>query len=154
MKYYDFHKAKRLIEKYKNDINSASLGMHEDWFWTAEDIWENGEYIRVLPDNADELQEQYIEARNKGLSMYLPHKDDENAEPNPEFDKYTAHCISGIYGSAWATPTLQLCFKDDTEKMIPCHDNGESDGRITGSWPLGVLSGPVQANITPLSYED
>lgn len=154
MKNYDYLKAKRLIEKYKDNLISATLGMHEDWFWTAETVWEEGEYKRELPDNADYLNELYIKARQNGLPMYLPHKDGENPEPNPEYDKYTAHCISGIYGSGWATPTLQLCFKDDTEKMIPCHDNGESDGRIPGSWSLGVLSGPVQTNITSLSYED
>lgn len=44
MKLYDFEKAKTLIEKHKNKIVSAYLGMHEDWFWTAEAVFEEGEY--------------------------------------------------------------------------------------------------------------
>ena len=48
MKNYNFKKAKELIENSKDCIISASLGMHEDWFWTAETIWENGKYTREL----------------------------------------------------------------------------------------------------------
>lgn len=44
MRMYDYKKAKRLIEENASDIVSASLGMHEDWFWTAETIWENGTF--------------------------------------------------------------------------------------------------------------
>ena len=152
MKNYNFNKAKQLIEESKDNLASASLGMHEDWFWTAETIWEGGEYKRILPDNADELQEQYIKARTNGLSMYLKKEEGEDfAKPNPVYEQLTAHCINGIYGSGWATPTLQLCFKDGSEKMIPCHNNGESSGNAPLSWTLGVLSGPVQTNISPLT---
>jgi hypothetical protein len=44
MKKYDFAKARDLIESEKEILASASLGMHEDWFWTAETIWKNGKY--------------------------------------------------------------------------------------------------------------
>jgi len=84
MKYYDFHKAKQLIAENKENIVSASLGMHEDWFWTAETIFEGGEYKKNLPDNGNELQEKYIEARRNGLSMFQPKKEGEDiAELNP-----------------------------------------------------------------------
>lgn len=52
MKYYDYNKAKELIKKYKKDrgLIIASLGMAEDWYWTAEDVWLNGKYVVKLND--------------------------------------------------------------------------------------------------------
>jgi hypothetical protein len=44
MKKYDFAKARNLIEAEKEALTEACLGMHEDWSWTGETIWENGEY--------------------------------------------------------------------------------------------------------------
>ena len=108
MKNYNFNKAKQIILENLENLESASLGMHEDWFWTAETIWENGEY-----------------------------KNDETT-------------IGGIGGSSWATPTLQLLFKDGSEKMIECSE-GETDNDKPSFLQLGVLSQPVQDNITPLS---
>ena len=43
-KIYDF------IDKNKDYIEEASIGMYEDWFWTAENIWEDGTYIRSVED--------------------------------------------------------------------------------------------------------
>ena len=125
--------------------------LHWECTKTAEKIWENGEYKRDLPDNADELQSNLEEARKNGLSMFLDKKNDDGFyKSNPEYDKYTTHLISGIYGSGWATPVIQLCFKNGTEKMIECHNGGE----ITMSRPIGLLgelSAPVQEQITPIS---
>lgn len=39
---YDFKKAKAIIEENKDKLLSADLGMSEDWYYTAEEIW-NGE---------------------------------------------------------------------------------------------------------------
>lgn len=151
MKNYDFKKAKQIIEENKENLVSASLGMHEDWFWTAEIIYEEGEFKRQLPDNAEELQEQFVKARKEGLSMFLKEKDENGlAKFNPEYSKYTIHQINGIFGSDWATPTLQLCFKDGNDKMIPCHNNGVSS-KTMPSGLLGELSALVQERITPLS---
>ena len=52
MKYYDYNRAKKLIKKYKKDrgLIIASLGMAEDWHWTAEDVWLNGKYVVKLND--------------------------------------------------------------------------------------------------------
>ena len=44
MKKYDFAKARDFIEAEKEILTEAILGMHEDWFWTAETIWKNGKY--------------------------------------------------------------------------------------------------------------
>jgi hypothetical protein len=81
MKNYDFKKAKQLILENQENLKSAALGMHEDWFWTADTIWEDKKFIIDL-------------------------------------DEVTS--IAGIGGSSWATPTLQLVFKDNADKMIEC----------------------------------
>lgn len=149
MKYYDYKKAKSLIEANKNEITEASLGMHEDWWWTAETVWDNGEYKHALPDNAVELQDEYINARKKGLSFFAKEKDDNGGmKPNPEMDNFQKNMIAGLFGSSWATPTLELKFKDDSNKMIPCF-TGESDETPHSDF-LGCISSEVQANITPL----
>lgn len=43
-KEYDFAKAKQLIDERIESLESAALGMHEDWFWTANDVFEKGAY--------------------------------------------------------------------------------------------------------------
>ena len=109
MKTYDFNKAKSLIENTPN-VESASLGMHEDWFWTAETVYEDGKFTTELNDDTK---------------------------------------IGGINGSSWATPTLQICFKDGTEKMIEI-SAGQNDEEKPSWLQLGVLSQHCQDNITPL----
>jgi hypothetical protein len=52
MKLYDFAKAKQIIEEKEHDLDSASLGIDEDWFWTAETIYDNGKFVM----NLDEIQ--------------------------------------------------------------------------------------------------
>ena len=111
MKNYNFNKAKQLIAENSEILESSSLGMHEDWFWTAETVWEDGNYKTELNDETT---------------------------------------IGGISGSSWATPTIQLLFKDGTEKMIEC-SKGETDNDKPSFLQLGVLSQPVQDNIIPLS---
>ena len=55
-KNYDYKKAKATIKQYLSDqgfgqLISASLGMEEDWSWTAETIWENGKFTNKLSKN-------------------------------------------------------------------------------------------------------
>lgn len=69
MKTYSFSKAKEIIETNKDNLSLASLGMHEDWAWTAVNIWEDGEYKKELPDNADALYEEYDTKRQNGASL-------------------------------------------------------------------------------------
>lgn len=46
-KLYDFKKAKHLIEREKatvgQELVSVDLGMQEDWFWTAQEVWNQKE---------------------------------------------------------------------------------------------------------------
>jgi hypothetical protein len=53
MKHYDYKKAKSIIKENKNKgLIEASLGMQEDWYWTAETIWLDNKYVRVLKENS------------------------------------------------------------------------------------------------------
>lgn len=115
MKSYDFEKAKRIVEERKDRISKASLGMYEDWFWTAETIFEEGEWKKDLDQTKT---------------------------------------IGGIDGSRWATPGLRIYYKDgEEETFIPCYI-----GKSTSHQPpfpnLGVLSGPVQANMPPINFKE
>jgi len=47
---YDYNLAKQTIQKYSDLLEEASLGMAEDWFWTAETVYEEG----VFKINLDE----------------------------------------------------------------------------------------------------
>ncbi len=145
-KYYDFDKAKSLIESKKEEIESASLGMHEDWFWTAQTIWENGEYKQPILSNAEakEMDEIYIKKRKEGVSIL-----------SGELDEYQKHMIGGIWASHWATPTLQLVYKNGEDEMIECsfgeqEISEEEKLQKQLEWASGALSKPVQENITPL----
>lgn len=157
MKSYDYKKAKHIIEESKDCLESASLGMHEDWFWTAETIWENGEFKRELPDNAIELENAFLKERENGLSIFLEEKS-ENGLPqiNPKYTELSQHRVGGILSSNWATPTLNLVYKDGNDKMIPCFitDGEEMDFGEKVQMQImatgGCLSSDVQSNITPL----
>ena len=45
--------AKEIILNKQNQLAEAALGIQEDWFWTGEQVWENGEFIEDL----DEIEE-------------------------------------------------------------------------------------------------
>lgn len=144
MKLYDFNKAQALIEENKDDLREASLGMHEDWYWTSQTVWEDGLYAKDLftGDMQSEFDEFVKERKNTG-GVYS--------------DKFQHIMIAGLPGSGWATPTLQLVFIDGSEKMIPCfigksepsHETRMQRALVEGA--MGVLSKPIQDSITPLS---
>ncbi len=106
MKTYDFAKAKKFIEDNISSINTASLGMDEDWFWTAETIFENGTFTVDLE------------------------------QPDCK--------IGGINGSTWATPTLEIEYKDGSFKKYNCYI-GESDGARCPDFMFGVISERIAA---------
>lgn len=45
MKEYDFETAHRYIEDNADNISIATLGISEDWFWTAERVFEDGKFL-------------------------------------------------------------------------------------------------------------
>ena len=50
---YDFEMAKKIVQKYSDLLEEASLGMAEDWYWTAETIYENGVFLENI--DAEEI---------------------------------------------------------------------------------------------------
>ena len=54
MKYYDPKFIKGYIETHKDEIKEVEVGMREDWSWTSETIYENGEYLESL--DGDQLR--------------------------------------------------------------------------------------------------
>lgn len=52
MRNYNFELAKKIINTYNElgVLEDASLGMEEDWFWTGQTVFENGEYTQQLND--------------------------------------------------------------------------------------------------------
>ena len=50
---YDYKEIKKFIQKHSDYIESVSLGMAEDWFWTAEEVYSGG----VFKVNLDEEPE-------------------------------------------------------------------------------------------------
>lgn len=103
---YDFKAAKKYIQMHSDLIDEASMGMDEDWFWTAEDVYKDGSFTKDL--DQDDLK------------------------------------LGGINGSPWATPTLEVTFKDGTVVKKDCYV-GEANQQPKPSWfSLGVSSQPVQ----------
>ena len=45
---YDFKKAKTLIEAERGNIERAFLGIREDWYWTADTVYEDGSFKKDL----------------------------------------------------------------------------------------------------------
>lgn len=50
MKDYDFKKAMEYINEHKEELLEVSLGMKEDWSWTAETIFSENEFKVDLTD--------------------------------------------------------------------------------------------------------
>jgi hypothetical protein len=44
MKNYDFQKAAQIIEAERTSIESAELGMYNDWDWTSKEVFAGGAY--------------------------------------------------------------------------------------------------------------
>lgn len=53
MSKYDFDLAKKTIQKYSDLLESATLGMAEDWFWTAEEVYYDKKFTKVLDENTE-----------------------------------------------------------------------------------------------------
>lgn len=102
---YDFKNIEKYIQMHSDVINTVYLGMKEDWWWTAEAVYEDG---KVLVDFSDENLE-----------------------------------IAGISGSYWATPLMEVSFKDGSEKNIEV-GVGESTGEKPSWFELGCISQEVQ----------
>ncbi len=165
MKNYNYNLAIKIVDKFVelDVLENASMGIHEDWFWTAQTIWEDSKWIVEFLSNeaADKMYEEFKNKKiNEGLRMFLDKKD-ENGLPklNPEYDKYDACLFGGIRGSDWGTPIVQVELKDGTETVFNCFI-GENEvdilDKITKSNEAtsGCLSNPVQEQRINIDVEE
>lgn len=92
MKKYNTEFIKKYITEHKDEIESVECGMREDWFWTAETVYKNGDFCKRFDWNKKHISVAYID------------------------------------GSTWATPVMNVNFKDGREEVVPCYeDDGESE---------------------------
>lgn len=84
MKKYNTKFIKDYIEKNRDKIDTVSCGMREDWGWTADTVYENGEFKKGLQWNSGSIE------------------------------------IMGISGSYWATPVMNVTFKNGQTKTVEC----------------------------------
>lgn len=90
MKNYNATFIKNYIKEHKAEIETVTCGMREDWSWTAETVFKNGE-----------LSSDY------------------------DWNKKTIS-VAGISGSTWATPVMEVEFKDGRTEIVDCYeDDGE-----------------------------
>ena len=47
---YDYASAKEFIQANADKIDSVSMGMAEDWYWTAETVFSNGKFEINIDD--------------------------------------------------------------------------------------------------------
>ena len=164
MKNYNYDLATKIVNKFieLDVLETASMGMHEDWFWTAQTIWEDKEWkVEFLSNkDADKMYSEFKEARKNGLSMFLEGKDENGlSKLNPEYNKYDACVFGGLRGSDWATPVIQVELKDGTEKTFNCFI-GENEvdilDKISKSYMAtsGCLSAPIQEHRESIDVEE
>lgn len=156
MKNYNYSLAKKIVKTMSNlDVaERICMGIKEDWFWTAQEIWnsDSGDVVELLDnEDADKMYNEYTEARKNGLGMF-----DEDAK------KFEKCMFGGLRGSNWGTPVVIVDFKDGSEKMFNCYTGNHEETvesqieRIGNSalWASGCLSGPVQEYMDKFDNED
>ena len=107
MKQYDFAGMKKYIQLRSDTIDYVQAGMAEDWFFTAETIYKDANFV----NNMDEIKE-----------------------------------IAGISESVWATPVMEVHFKNGDIKFVDCF-TGESTHGKPNWFELGTLSSVVQERV-------
>ena len=90
MKHYNTKFIREYIEQHKEQIESVECFMREDWSWTCDTVFKDGEFCKGF-----DWKGKYLE-------------------------------VAGITGSTWATPTMEVEFKDGRTEIIECWiDDGE-----------------------------
>ena len=93
MRLYNYELAKTIIQTFidLDVLDSAYLGIHEDWFWTADTIFEEGNWVKDLCSN-EEMEYAY------------EHKESPLTGTHPFLNKL----IGGLAGSIWGTPVIEI----------------------------------------------
>ncbi len=94
MKHYNKKFIREYIENHKEQIESVECFMREDWSWTCDTVFKDGEFCKGF-----DWKGKYLE-------------------------------VAGITGSTWATPTMEVEFKDGRTEIIECWiDDGDLFGQ-------------------------
>lgn len=102
MKKYDYNKIKKFIEKNKQNIKSVNLGMYEDWSWTSDCIYENGEFIIGLSENTKiaginastfATPAMEVEFQDGTSSIYNAYIDDEKENQRSDFSYFAESTV-------------------------------------------------------------
>lgn len=92
MRTYDYTTAKKMIQMKSDVISSASLGMLEDWFWTATTVYSDSKFDVNLDDKPEiagikgsswatpSLILNYKDGREELISCFTGDKDSEKPE--------------------------------------------------------------------------
>lgn len=155
MKYYDYNKARSIIAEYQSTLKTSSLGIREDWCWTAETIWEDGKYSKHLFEgdivSQSKIHRDVLAKRLEGIKDWK-----ERFAIRDEFSKEFGDIdIAGICGSAWGTPQLMLEFQDGTQRAIEVSiTDGDQESKGDRFLGLGCLSSPAQDDIESVPLEE
>lgn len=102
---YDYVNIKKFIQMHSDLIDRVVVGMQEDFYWTAETIYEDGRFLVDLDEE--------------------PH-------------------IAGIQGSSWATPVMDIYYKNGEEETKNAFVGEVTPEKKPEWFELGVLSSPYQ----------
>lgn len=98
-KKYNTSFIKNYIEEHKEEIETVSCGMREDWSWTAETVFWDGEFSSEYDWEKENIS------------------------------------VAGISGSPWATPVMEVEFKDGRTEIVECYaDDGEQASKQQIAW--------------------
>lgn len=84
MRFYDFAKAKKIIEESKKKVVSADFGMEGDWSWTAETIYEDGQF-NIAPTDDNKVVIAGIKGSVWAVPLLELNYDDGTSEQMPCF---------------------------------------------------------------------
>ena len=88
MNLYDYDFARKYIEENSSTIKRVELGIEEDWYFTAEPIWEDGEYTEEFaedrsisglfgsPWGVPAMRVEYLDGKYKTFDCYYKHQDE------------------------------------------------------------------------------
>ena len=127
MKKYDYDFIRNVLNEVIKDDNviEVSLGMKEDWFWTAQAIW----------------------TRAHGLERLDSFSDEDNTTIEDAVTDHTK--IGGIVGSQWATPVICVEYAKGEKAWFYAYPAKRGRPAKTQPNPLeyGVLSKLIQERI-------
>lgn len=108
MKKYDTAFIKKYIKEREDKIEFVVCGMKEDWNWTAETVFQDGDFEREYDWDSKSI------------------------------------VVAGIPGSTWATPIMEVTFKDGRTEIVPCYfDDGNiaSPAQIAEQMKFTAMTG-------------